>query len=636
MAGAFDMPGAEEGTGRAQAVKDRLTALRVKMKEAGVGLTLIYDADPHNSEYVNEYYRVREFFSGFTGSAGTLAVTEESAYLFTDGRYFIQAEEELRGTGISLMKIGEPGVPKLRDFIPQTMKEGEVFGFDGRLLSESFCRDLAESYRKHRDGRDLLLQDCFDPAEGIWTDRPELKSHPLFNVPLSCAGEDTEKKLSRIREKTRENGASIHVLSTLDDIAWILNLRGNDIAYCPLFYAYMVITEEDLFLYTDADLSSFTDEESTGYREDLSALSVFPYADFWTDGISRINEKEEQGILLDPERVSSAVFGKIRKDAHVVEKKAPSEFLKAVKNESELKALEEAHIKDGIAVLRFARSLSERFKEPVGDEGTYTELDAAAEIEAYRKEQEDFIENSFETISAYGEHGAVVHYAPDVKSDIPVREGSFLLVDSGGHYLQGTTDITRTFAIGEVTDKMKEHYTLVLVSMLRLLNAKFLKGTGGRGLDLIAREPFWEKGLDYKHGTGHGIGFLLNVHEGPQSIRWKADPEKITYDIFEPGMVTSDEPGIYIAGSYGIRIENVMVCEKQYENEFGEFLGFRSLTVVPVDLSAVDPAFMTDTDIENLNAYHAYVREKLSPYLSGDDLTFLKNATLPVTREGFL
>ncbi|MCR5501427.1 MAG: aminopeptidase P family protein [Lachnospiraceae bacterium] len=600
-------------------IRKRLETLRSDMKEAGIGICMIPASDCHDSEYVGDHFRSREYFSGFTGSAGTLVVTLKEAALFTDGRYFLQAGEELEGSGIGLMKIGEPGVPKLADYIIEKAEAPLTAGFDGRLAGAEWTLRL----KKGLDRKGIGIDHGYDPAKRLWEGRPALTFGPVFSLPSEVSGEDTAKKLERIRRKMEEEECGIHILSTLDDIAWILNLRGCDIAYCPLFYAYMIITDREAFVYTDADLSRFFREDDPDFRPDLSGIGVLPYEDFWKDGLQRVNNCTGTGILSDKRRISYSVYMGIRDQERIRDRKAPSTFMKAVKNESELSALEDAHRKDGAAILRFSRWLSEKIRTEEDLSGL-TEIALAKKLLSFRKEQEGFLEESFETISAFGDHGAIVHYSPDEKSDRPIGRGSFLLIDSGGHYLTGSTDVTRTWAIGDVSGKMKAHFTLVLRGMLRLLNLTFLKGARGSNLDLAARELFWEQGLDYKHGTGHGVGFLLSVHEGPQNIRWRIPEGGKPDAIFEEGMVTSDEPGLYLAGKYGIRIENEMACEKRYENEYGTFLGFRCLTYVPVDRNAIDLSLLDEREKKWLNDYHRLVYEKLSPLLSGEDLAYLK------------
>lgn len=601
----------------------RINKLRHKMAEADVSMVLIPTSDCHLSEYVSPYFKVREFYSGFTGSYGTLVVTGDEAFLFTDGRYFIQAQKELSGSGIKLMRIGEKGVPKLIDFVCERIKEGEIIGFDGMLIGAEWALKLKNRLKD----RGLRIDYGFDPADGIWEERPYLISNPLFNVPLSICGETTKSKLSRIREKLKKEGCDTHIITTLDDIAWIMNARGSDIEYCPLFYSYMIITENETLLYTDADASALT--KAYEENEGLSDIVIKPYKEFITDGISYLSKNTKKGLMLDMSKVSCTVYMKLADGLKIKDMPAPSEKMKAIKNESEIKADKKAHIKDGIAILRLMKWLDERN----GDYEGLSELTVAEKVLELRKEQEGFIEPSFETISAYGENGAVVHYAPTKETDAQLKGGSFLLVDSGGHYTDGTTDITRTFLLGRAEDEAKHDYTLVLRAMLRLLNTKFLYGARSCNLDMTVRELFWEKGLDYKHGTGHGVGFLMNVHEGPNSIRWKIDPDKIADDIFEEGMITSDEPGLYFEGKYGIRLENEILCKRLFENEYGIFMGFESLTYAPLDMKAVAFDDMDKKDIENLNRYNALVYEKLSPCLSGDELSYLRELTKEVFYE---
>lgn len=619
-------------------IRERLCKLRESMKAAGIDCYLIPTSDYHDSEYVSSFFTVREYFSGFTGSAGTLIVTRDKAALFTDGRYFIQAEKELKDTGICLMKTGEPGVPAISQYLEQQLGEGEALGFDGRVV----MADDADSYEeilKKKKGK--LIWDK-DLAEEIWTDRPPLVHHPAFILSEDYSGESTASKIARVREEMKREEATMHILTTLDDIAWLLNLRGNDVEYCPVVLAFCIVTMEKVLLFAgeeDQDDCGMTDEEKDrekgekkdGKKEAWSAklqqylseneITLSAYHGFYP----YLSEIHGERVLLCKGRISCRLARELPEDVVIIDSPNPSSLMKAVKNQTEMENLRKAHLKDGIAVTRFMYWL----KRNAG-KLALTEVSAAEQLELFRKENENFIEPSFETICAYGANGAIVHYSAVPGECAEIRPEGLLMVDSGGHYLEGSTDITRTFALGPLTDEMKQHFTLVLRAMLNLKNSKFLYGCRGINLDIKAREVFWEQGLDYKHGTGHGVGYLLNVHEGPNGFRWKLLPDNLDNAVLEEGMVTTDEPGIYIEGSHGIRIENELLCRKGEENEYGQFMYFEDLTCVPVDLDAVKADLLGEVDRKRLNAYHREVCERLAPYFEGEELAWLKYVTREV------
>ena len=591
-------------------IQERLCELRESMKASGIDCYLIPTSDYHDSEYVSGFFRVREFFSGFSGSAGTLVVLQEEAALFTDGRYFIQAGKQLEGSGIRLMKIGEPQVPTLNEYLEQKLTQGQSLGFDGRVVKASSAGEYEKILEK-KQGR--LVWDK-DLAEGIWKERPELVHQPVSILKECYSGESAASKIARVREKMREEGASMHILTSLDDIAWILNIRGNDVESCPVVLSYAVITMDEVLFFAG---KSACGSEVSGYFAE-NGITLCPYEDFY-GYISRV---EGERILLCLNRVNCRVKKELGDKAEIIDKANPSTLMKAVKNPVEMENLRKSHLKDAVAVTHFMYWLKKNIgKLPM------TEISAAEQLEAFRRRQEGFIEPSFETICAYGPNGAIVHYSATAESYAELRPEGLLVVDSGGHYPEGSTDITRTFALGPLTDEMKKHFTLVLRAMLNLKNTKFLYGCRGLNLDVRAREVLWEYGLDYKHGTGHGVGYLLNVHEGPNGFRWRLLSDHEENAELEEGMVTTDEPGLYIEGSHGIRIENELLCRKGEENEYGQFMYFEDLTCVPIDLDAVDPAYLEAKDKERLNAYHAEVYGKLAPYFEGDELAWLKQAT---------
>ncbi len=597
------------GRERGKMIQERLQLLREAMKAADIDCYLIPTSDYHDSEYVSGFFMVRKFFSGFTGSAGTLVVTHKEAVLFTDGRYFIQAEEELSGTTIRLMKTGEPDVPSVKEYLDSSLSCGQNLGFDGRVVRADEAEDYEEIIQK-KQGKLLWDQDL---AEGIWKDRPPLPFHPVWKLEESFSGMDTARKLQRVRDAMQEEGADVHILTSLDDIAWLFNLRGSDVDYCPVFLAYAVIRMDQVLLFAGG---AWTEE----IKDDLAekGVELRDYGMFYDYAASLHGEK----VLICRRRINYRLYRILKERMELLDRPNPTALMKAVKNPIEMENLRRAHLKDGVAVTRFMYWL----KKNVG-RIPMTEVSAAEYLEQLRRQGEGFLEPSFETICAYGANGAIIHYSADGQNCAQIKPWGLLMVDSGGHYFEGTTDITRTFALGEVTPEMKRHFTLVLRAMLNLKNTRFLYGCRGINLDIRAREVLWEQGMDYKHGTGHGVGYLLNVHEGPNSFRWKLTPDNQEHAVLEEGMVTTDEPGIYIQGRYGIRIENELLCRKGDQNEYGQFMYFEDLTCAPIDLDAVEAGQLSAKEKEQLNAYHKAVFEKLSPYFEGEELIWLKEAT---------
>jgi Xaa-Pro aminopeptidase len=613
---------------------ERLLSLRNQMKEAGVHCMVIPTSDYHNSEYVSDFFMARKYFSGFTGSAGTLVVTPDEAALFTDGRYFIQAAKELKDSGITLMKMGEPEVPTMTEYVDQKLQQGWTLCFDGRVLTSSKGSELEEIVRKH--GGQLRFD--LDLCDAAWENRPALIHHPVFALSEEYAGESVEEKLTRVREEMKKEEAGIHVLTSLDDIAWLYNIRSNDVECCPVVLAYTMVTKDRALLFAE---EGFAAGEDTSARERMekAGVEIYPYDRFYEmlSSVAAQAAKEEQasGIWIDESRVNFRVLKELQKicvkaqgaqaGPVLLNRENPTTLMKSIKNETELKHTRRAHIKDAVAVTRFMYWLKKNIGSIPMDE-----VSVAEQIDGLRAQQDGFIELSFPTISAYGTNGAIIHYGPQKETCAVLKPEGMLMVDSGGHYIDGTTDITRTFILGPVTPQMKKHYTLVLRAMLSLRATRFLHGCTGANLDIRAREVFWEHGLDYKHGTGHGVGNILNVHEGPQSFRWKLLPDAGKPAVFEEGMITSDEPGIYLENQYGIRIENEILCRKGEENEYGQFMYFEDLTFVPIDLDGVELSQMSELDKERLNEYHAAVFEKLEPYFEGEELTWLRHVTRAV------
>lgn len=593
-------------------VLDRIERLRNVMEQQKIDCYIIPTDDYHHSEYVGDYFKFREYITGFTGSAGTAVFTKDKAGLWTDGRYFIQAEAQLKGSGITLYKSGEPDVPTIEEFLKSELKEGDVLGFDGRTVTYA----QGKRYCRIADENGASLKYRLDFAQNIWKERPEMSMESVFSLEDEYTGEKIGSKLERIREIMKENGCNAHVLSSLDDIAWLLNIRGNDIAYCPLVLSYAIVYNNSVELF--ADIRKFSDDIINLLAE--NQVKIYPYEDIYRK-VSEMTSEDK--LLLDSSIMNYSLYQSISKETVIVDKQNPEILMKSVKNETQAENLRKAHLKDAVAHTKFMYWL----KKNIG-RVEITELSASARLEGLRAEQEHFLGPSFGPISAYGEHGAIVHYSADEKSNVPLKEGKLFMTDTGGHYLEGSTDITRTVALGEVGNIEKEHFTLVARAMLRLANTVFLYGCSGANLDCIAREVFWKEGLNFNHGTGHGVGYLLNIHEGPINFRWKEGERPAP--TLEENMVITDEPGIYIEGSHGIRLENELLVRKTVKNEYGQFMNFEILTYVPIDLDAILPEKMSTEEKEMLNHYHKQVYEKVSPYLSEEERIWLKEYTRAV------
>lgn len=592
-------------------IKQRLDELRKFMKEKKIDIYLVPTADFHQSEYVGDYFSARKFLSGFTGSAGSLVVTQNTAGLWTDGRYFIQAERQLQGSGIDLYKMGIEGVSTLEEFIVEQIPEGGVLGFDGRVVDAMLGRQLEE---KIKEKKATICCDV-DLVDQVWKERPSLSKEPIFLLEEKYSGKSAVTKLEELRNTMKEIGVTSFVLTSLDDIAWLFNIRGNDIPCVPVVLSYALITMNQATIYMNEECVSQLIHSK--FEED--GIQIREYEDIYHD-VTLFNENDI--VLVDETKVNYKIVRLIPENVRVIRQMNPTTLAKAQKNEVEIENLRCVHVKDAIAVTKFMYWLKTNYHQM-----TITELSASDYLEELRKEQEGYIEPSFHTISAYGSNAAMMHYSATGESNATVELGNFLLVDSGGHYYEGSTDITRTFAMGEISAKLKKHFTLVTKSNLNLAAARFLHGCTGMNLDILARGPLWEIGIDYRCGTGHGIGYLLNVHEAPNGFRWKKVPERNDSCVLEPGMVTTDEPGVYIEGSHGIRIENELVCRVDETNEYGTFLNFENITYVPIDLDAIDVQYLQPRDIELLNQYHKTVYEKLAPYFEGEELEWLKTYT---------
>ena len=590
-------------------IKTRINALRERMNAESIDVYIIPSADFHQSEYVGSHFKARAFITGFTGSAGTAVITAEKAYLWTDGRYFLQAEQQLADTGIELCRMGNPGVPTTTEFIANTMATGSTLGFDGRVLSV----DEGQEYEDIMSQKSGAIRYDLDLINDIWTDRPVLSTEPAFHLPEKFSGASTASKLVRVREAMANVNATAHIITSLDDLCWIFNFRGNDVKFSPLVLGYAVIYMDKVDLFVDE--TKFTDEIKTDLI--TNNVTCHPYNDIY-DFVKGFTADDT--LMIDPSKLNYALYNNLPEASARVEKSNPSILMKAMKNEVELENIRAAHIKDGVAVTKYMRWL----KQNVG-KMTITEMSASDYLEALRAEQEGFLWPSFAPICAYKDHAAIVHYESEPETNVELKPEGLFLNDTGGNYMEGTTDITRTIALGALTKEEILHFTTVLKSMFALARVKFVYGVCGYNLDAFARHPFWDMGLDYNHGTGHGVGYLLNVHEGPAGFRWRIRPTEAT--PLSEGMVLSDEPGLYIAGSHGIRTENELVVRKGEANEYGQFMYFEHLTFVPIDLDAIDPTLLSELDKATLNEYHAQVWEKISPYLDAEEQAWLKEYT---------
>lgn len=587
-------------------MRQQLLELRRAMEKHGIDLYIIPTDDFHASEYVGAHFRGRHYVSGFTGSAGTLVVTADWAGLWTDGRYFLQAGQQLAGSGIELCKMGEPNVPTISEYLTKTLQAGQTLGFDGRVVT---ARQY-EGYQRIAEKKQGKIVSDVDLLDEIWAERPALSAEPAWELPVSLTGRSRQEKLHQVRREMEAMGADTLMLSSLMDVCWLMNLRGNDVDCTPVMLSFAAVTMTDAVLFVNPAILS------TEIQANLKAdgVTIRPYACVY-EYVKKL--PEDSTVMMNLNVVNSLIRACVPASVRVIDHVDPTELPKAVKNATEVEGFRKAHVQDGVAVTRLMYWLKHNVGKIPMDE-----LSVAEKLEEFRRERPDYIGPSFSPIIAYGAHGAIVHYSPTKESNIPVEPRSLLLADTGGHYLQGTTDITRTFAMGETTEEEKKFFTLVLRGHLHLGNAHWKYGCTGGNLDYLAREPLWQENMDYNHGTGHGVGYVLSVHEGPQRIHWRSAPV-----VLEPGMVTSDEPGFYLEGKFGIRHENLtVVCEGE-TNAYGRFLHFDYLTMVPFDLDAVDVRYLNEDDKKLLNAYHAKVRETILPYLTGDEAEWLQHAT---------
>lgn len=592
-------------------INQRLESLREVMRREHLSAFIFPSTDAHQSEYVADHWQGRTWISGFNGSAGTAVVTMKSAALWTDSRYFLAAEEQLEGTEFQLMKLKIEGTPTISEWLAQELQgENAEVGLDGMVNSYHETMGLIADLRKSGG---ITVRTNFDPLGLIWTDRPAIPANPVEIQPMEFAGESVASKISRIRIALRQRHADGMLISALDDIAWTLNLRGTDVHCVPVFVSYLLISSQQVSLYVD---SAKINDEVKAYLTE-NGISLYSYNKV-AEGLERYSE---YNILLDGDETSYFLW-KTVKCQEIIAGNSPVPAMKAQKNDREIAGFRQAMLRDGVAMVKFLRWL-----KPAVEAGGQTEISIDRKLTSLRAEQHLFRDISFDTIAGYQAHGAIVHYEATPETDVALKPEGLILIDSGAQYQDGTTDITRTIALGPVTEEMKHVYTLVLKGHIQLELAKFPDGASGTQLDALARECMWREGYNYLHGTGHGVGSYLSVHEGPHQIRmeWKPTP-------LRAGMTVTDEPGLYLSGKFGVRIENTLLIKDYQTTEFGKFLQMESLTICPIDLTPVNFSMLQPEEIEWLDTYHRDVFEKLSPYLEGEDLEWLREATRPVDR----
>jgi len=593
-----------------KSITRRIEALREKMRHVGIDATIIPHSDPHQSEYMSPHWHLREFFSGFSGSAGTLVVTLDDARLWTDSRYFLQAARQLENSSITLMKDGLPSTPSINEYLTSTLQANAAVGIDAMTFSVAALNRL----KSDLDKAGISLTTDFRPAEGIWTDRPPLPSDKAFIHKTEYAGEDAELKIKRILEEVSQNDADSIFISALDEIAWLLNIRGNDVSYNPVVTGFLFLAQEGSTLFVEEskigdDVKKHLSKlgiETKPYSKALEFLEALP---------------SDTQVLVDPATSPAIIPMKLAK--RMTASSSPVKLPKAIRNEVQISRLRQAMIRDGVALVNAFMEIENRLAK--GD--TTTELDVCRIITHHRSLQPLYFDDSFGTIAGYREHGAIVHYEPDEDSNATLAPSGLLLIDSGAQYLDGTTDITRTISLGNPTTEECHDFTLVLMGHIDLASALFPEGTRGAQLDVLARRYLWQEGKTFLHGTGHGVGHFLNVHEGPQSIRLQENPVSL-----KPGMLTSNEPGLYVTGKYGIRSENLVLTTQAFSTPDGNFLRFETVTLFPFDTKLIDTAIMTETQIMWLNDYHKRVYDTLSPHLSADAAEWLARKTEPVMK----
>lgn len=590
-------------------VRDRVQKLRQLMKERGIDIYVVPTADYHQSEYVGEHFKTRAFMTGFTGSQGTAVFTQEEAGMWTDGRYFLQAAQQMEGTGVALQKMGEKGVLSITEYLEKALPSKGVIGFDGRTVGvvegQSYA-DIAVA----KEGK--VIYDC-DLAGALWENRPSLSEKKAFSLDIKYAGESVAAKLERVRAAMKEAGAHIHIITSLDDTGWLLNVRGDDVEYFPLLLSYTIVRMGSVDLY--ADERKFSEEIKTEFEK--NNVCIHPYNEVY-EAVKAL--KEGETVLIDPKRVNYALYNNLPETVRVLKQENPTILMKAIKNDVEVENIRKAQIKDSVACVKFMYWL----KHHVG-KMKITEMSASDKLNEFRSQQDNYLWPSFEPICAYKEHGAIVHYTSTPETNVELEPKGMFLADTGGHYYEGSTDITRTIVLGELSQIEKDHFTAVAISMLNLADAKFLYGCSGMNLDYLAREPFWRQNLNFNHGTGHGVGYLGNIHEPPTGFRWQFRANEL--HPFEKNMIVTDEPGIYIEGSHGVRIENELLVRNGEKNEHGQFMFFEHITLVPIDLDAVNSELMTEKEKMLLNDYHKKVYEIISPHLTEEEQKWLVDYT---------
>lgn len=591
-------------------IPQRIAALREAMRQQHVDAYIIPSSDPHLSEYPADRWKSRAWISGFNGSAGTVVVTADKAGLWTDSRYFLQAEAQLAGSGIDLYKMKLPGTPSITEFLSHTLHEGQCVGLDGLCYSAEEARDLEAVLAK----LGIRLDSSADLMEGIWSDRPAIPSNKIFQMPTELSGASVSDKLDQLNNQLRQAGADCMVLAALDEVAWTFNIRGTDVTYNPVAVAYGFVSEEESVLFIQPE--KLTAEMAEELKQEGVTLADYSRIDYYLAHLPA-----GKRVFVDMSKTNVALYNAIPKSCVIVEGISPANHLKSVKNATEIKGYRHAMVKDGIALTKFYRWLEQQ----LATGNKVTEISAADKLTALRAEQPQYIMDSFATICGYAAHGAIVHYSATPETDVEIRPEGLLLIDSGAQYLDGTTDITRTIALGEPTDQMKKDYTRVLKGTISLAKCKFPTGTRGCQLDILARKALWDAGINYLHGTGHGVGHCLNVHEGPQSIRMEENPVTL-----KAGMVMSDEPAMYRTGEYGIRTENMILVRPDSQTEFGEFLAFDTLTLCYIDTSLIIVSMLSPREHAWLNKYHQHVYETLSPHLNAEEQAWLKEKTAEI------
>lgn len=581
----------------------RLTSLRAIMASNNIDALIIPGTDPHQSEYYAHHWACRTWISGFNGSAGTAVVTTDAAGLWTDSRYFIQAEEQLSESGFTLFKDGLPSTPSYIEWMASSLHDSSTIAIDGTLFDVSTVEAMISFFERHG----IKLVTDFTPFDLIWDERPALPRNPFYIHDEKYSGESTHSKLQRVMQSIHQNGADALLISALDEIAWLFNIRGNDIPYNPLTYAYAYIDDARRILFVD---EKKLNEQNKDYLQKMG-IEQRPYQEVF-DFASTLHDKT---VSINPARLNYTLYNKL--SSPTIRQESPITLFKAIKNDTQIAGIQRAMVRDGVALIRFVRWLDSHI-----DSGKATEMSAAQQLKAFRAEQELFVDESFATIAGYNEHGAIVHYSATPDSDAVIRRKGFLLLDSGAQYVDGTTDITRTIPVGSLTPQQKRDFTIVLKGHIALARCQFPEGTRGAQLDAVARLPMWEQGLTYLHGTGHGVGHFLNVHEGPQSIRLQENPTPLM-----PGMITSNEPGLYRAGEYGIRHENLVLTAPCRETEFGKFYHFETLTLFPFDKRALDMNILLPHEISWINDYHRMVYDKLKSSLTMEECEWLREAT---------